>query len=187
MRKRLKQFLPDHDSLRANRWLHPFADTLLHPRLWHLNRHSAAGAVAVGLFCGLIPGPLQMMGAALCCVLLRVNLPLALVCTLYTNPVTIVPLYVVAFALGNRVLGNGDQPFTPPPELADLGLSAWLQAAFEWMAGLGQPLALGLLLLATLLALSGYVGVKTAWRVWLIRHWHRRRARRARLRADDRH
>ena len=108
-------------------------------------------------------------------------------CTLYTNPVTIVPLYVVAFALGNRVLGNGDQPFTPPPELADLGLSAWLQAAFEWMAGLGQPLALGLLLLATLLALSGYVGVKTAWRVWLIRHWHRRRARRARLRPDDRH
>jgi uncharacterized protein (DUF2062 family) len=188
MRKRLKQLLPDHDSLRAHRWLHPFAGSLLHPRLWHLNRHSAAGAVAVGLFCGLIPGPLQMMGAALCCVLLRVNLPLALLCTLYTNPVTIVPLYVAAFALGNRIMGKGEQPFAPPPELAEAGLSAWVPAVIEWMAGLGQPLALGLLLLATLLSVSGYVGVRAAWRLWLIRHWRRRQTRRARqpLSPDDR-
>ena len=93
MRKHLRKFLPDHEAIRANRWLAPFENTLLHPRLWHLNRHSAAGGVAVGLFCGLIPGPFQMLGAAIGAVAFRVNLPLALLTTLYTNPLTIVPLY----------------------------------------------------------------------------------------------
>ena len=130
MRKTLKRLLPDHQTVSANRWLRPFASTLLHPRLWHLNRHSAAGAVAVGMFCGLIPGPLQMMGAAICCVLFRVNLPLALITTLYSNPLTIVPLYVLAFGIGSLILGNGDFDFTPPPDLVEpaIALSVVLAA-----------------------------------------------------------
>ena len=75
MRKHLKKYLPNHDAVHGNRWLRPFRNSLLHPRLWHLNRHSAAGAVAAGLFCGLIPGPLQMIGAAICALVFRVNLP----------------------------------------------------------------------------------------------------------------
>jgi uncharacterized protein (DUF2062 family) len=67
MRHYLQKFLPDPQTIRSNPWLRPFQSSLLHPRLWHLNRHSAAGAVAVGLFCGLIPGPLQMIGAAAQC------------------------------------------------------------------------------------------------------------------------
>lgn len=115
MRRLLKRHLPDHQTLAANRWLAPFGDTLLHPRLWHLNRHSAAGAVAVGMFCGLIPGPFQMLGAALCCVLFRVNLPLALLTTLYTNPFTIVPLYLLGFSIGEWILGGSVGQFTAPP------------------------------------------------------------------------
>lgn len=180
MRKRLKQLLPDHDTIRDNRWLRPFAGSLLHPRLWHLNRHSAAGAVAVGMFCGLIPGPLQMLGAAICCVVLRVNLPLALLCTLYSNPITIVPLYVAAFGLGNWVMGNGGAHFTAPPELVDMNLAGWVSELVDWMAGLGKPLALGLVLLAAILSLTGYLGVKAAWRFWLIRSWRRRQAHHAR-------
>lgn len=175
MRKKLKTFLPDHDAIQGNRWLRPFASTLLHPRLWHLNRHSAAGAVAVGLFCGLIPGPLQMLGAAILCVALRVNLPLALLCTLYSNPLTIVPLYVMAFALGNFALGHGMVDFIAPPDLSGLGLHASMIALTDWMSVLGKPLALGLVLLAVLLAALGYVAVRGAWRLWLVRQWRRRR------------
>ena len=91
MRKHLKKHLPNHEAIHNNRWLRPFRNSLLHPRLWHLNRHSAAGAVAAGMFCGLIPGPLQMIGAAICALIFRVNLPLAMFVTLYTNPFTIVP------------------------------------------------------------------------------------------------
>ncbi|MBI2307753.1 MAG: DUF2062 domain-containing protein [Rhodocyclales bacterium] len=178
MRKHIRRFLPDHEAIHNNRWLAPFANTLLHPRLWHLNRHSAAGAVAAGLFCGLIPGPFQMLGAAVCCLVFRVNLPLALLTTLYTNPLTIVPLYIVAVTLGRFALGEGGGDFAAPPAYDLHNPAAWMQAMSAWTYGLGKPLIVGLVLLAVLLATTGYFAVKAAWRWHLIRAWRRRRAQR---------
>ncbi|NTV10341.1 MAG: DUF2062 domain-containing protein [Zoogloea sp.] len=175
MRKLLKPLLPSRASLARHRWLAIFGDTLLHPRLWHLNRHSAAGAVAVGLFCGLIPGPLQMLSAALCCLVLRVNLPLALVTTLYTNPFTIVPLYMAAFGLGKWLLGDEGARFTPPPQMADMAVANWIVALADWLGGLGMTLGVGLLLLACLLATLGYFSVLAAWRAYLIYNWRKRK------------
>lgn len=177
MRRLLKRYLPDHASLATNRWLAPFGSTLFHPRLWHLNRHSAAGAIAMGLFCGLIPGPFQMLGAALGCVLLRVNLPLALLTTLYTNPFTIVPLYILAFSMGEALLGRGEARFTPPPEWSGGDVLGGVAALADWMIALGRPLALGLVVLATSLALAGYLLTRIAWRTYLIHHWRKRRQR----------
>jgi uncharacterized protein len=179
MRKRIRKFLPDHQAIRGNPWLARFGNTLLHPRLWHLNRRSAAGAVAAGMFCGLIPGPLQMLGAAICAVVFRVNLPLALLTTLYTNPFTIVPLYIVAFTIGQWVLPGLDRTFVAPPDHGADGLMAWMQQLMAWMLGLGTPLAVGLILLACGLALAGYGLVRLGWRIYLVRIW-RRRSRRPR-------
>ncbi len=176
MRRTIRRYLPDPSTIRENRWMRPFAGTLLHPRLWHLNRHSAAGAVAVGLFCGLVPGPFQMPSAALACVVFRVNLPLALFTTLYTNPFTIVPLYLAAFQIGEWILGTG-HAFTPPPEWGAAPFGEWVRQGVDWLIGLGEPLALGLVLLATALALLGFVGVKLAWRAHLVRALARRRER----------
>src|SRR5690349_8386385 len=104
-RKFFRKYLPRGDQVRAHRsvawagrWLH-------HPNLWCLNRGSVSGAVAIGLFAGLIPGPFQMLGAALLAVPLKKNLPVALITTLYTNPLTIVPLYVLAYGYGRLLLG----------------------------------------------------------------------------------
>lgn len=178
MRQLLKRYLPDHQALAANRWLAPFGSTLFHPRLWHLNRHSAAGAVAVGLFCGLIPGPFQMLSAAVCCVAFRVNLPLALFTTLYTNPFTIVPIYVAAFAIGEWILGGSPSQFVAPPDWQGGNLMLWLRALAGWMTDLGQPLALGLIALAVGLSCAGYLFTRIAWRSYLIHHWHKRRKHR---------
>lgn len=177
MRRLLKRYLPDPTALAANRWLAPFGSTLFHPRLWHLNRHSAAGAIAIGLFCGLIPGPFQMLGAALACMALRGNLPLALFTTLYTNPFTIVPLYILAFSIGERLLGAGQGGFTPPPEWTGGDLLHWISTFGAWMSDLGRPLALGLVVLASGLAVAGYLLTRLAWRAYLIHHWHQRRRR----------
>jgi hypothetical protein len=179
MRKHLRRYIPSHEAVRRNRWLAVFGESLLHPRLWHLNRHSTAGAVAVGLFCGLIPGPLQMLGAALACLLWRVNLPLALVVTFYTNPLTIVPLYLVAYQLGSLVFPP-TSAFVAPPEFAPGELGQWVMALADWVTKLGKPLALGILLLAALLATTGYLAVRSAYRFYLVRAWQRRRAKRAR-------
>lgn len=176
MRKHLKKFLPSHDSIHRNRWLRPFASSLLHPRLWHLNRHSAAGAVAAGLACGLIPGPLQMIGAAACALLFRVNLPLALLVTLYTNPFTIVPLYLLAYQLGRLAIGDGNG-FIAPPGFSATEFVAWTEAMQGWMLIVAKPLGIGLIILATSLAVAGYFAVKAAWRIYLLAAWRRRKLR----------
>lgn len=177
MRNWLRRFLPDHAAVHGNRWLAPFRNTLLHPRLWHINRHSAAGGVAVGLFCGLIPGPFQMLGAAICAVLFRINLPIALITTLYTNPFTIVPLYILAYGIGRLFFGE-TAPFVPPPEFGAYALGDWLGALVDWLARLGLPLAVGLLLLASSLAALGYLGMRIAWRLYLLRKLTLRKSRR---------
>ncbi len=176
MRRTLKKYLPDHESIRRNRWLRPFASTLLHPRLWHLNRHSAAGAVAAGLFCGLIPGPLQILGAALCALKFRVNLPLAMLVTLYTNPFTIVPLYIVAYATG-RWLIDEQAGFITPPALNPADFVAWTAAMQAWMLQVAKPLGIGLIVLASGFAIIGYLATRAAWRFYLLRAWHRRKIR----------
>lgn len=178
MRRKIRKFLPDHQAIRGNRWLAPFENSLLHPQLWNINRHSTAGAVAAGLFCGLIPGPLQMLGAAVCAVVFRVNLPLALMTTFYTNPFTIVPLYILAYSLGQWAIPGESGPFVVPPEPGDEGMVAWIHALIDWMIGLGAPLAFGLALLASGLALTGYFLVRLAWRIYLVRAWRGRNRRR---------
>ena len=179
MRRHIRKYLPDPSAISDNRWLRPFRSSLLHPRLWHLNRHSAAGAVAAGLFCGLIPGPLQMLGAAICALVFKVNLPLAMFVTLYTNPLTIVPLYLVAYEIGRFAIGDSG-PFISPPELDFGNLHAWWHAVMAWVAGVGKPLGIGLVLLASALAVLGYFATMAAWRIWLIRAWrHRKLKRRA--------
>jgi uncharacterized protein (DUF2062 family) len=178
MRKHIRKHLPDPEKIRNNRWLAYFGDALTHPRLWHLNRHSAAGGVAVGLFCGLIPGPFQMLGAALACVVLRVNLPVALAATFFTNPLTIVPLYLVAFGLGEVAFGGNGGEFVAPPDWGEQAFSAWIGQLIDWMSGLGKPLFVGLLLLASLLSITGYFAVRGAWRWYLVRAWQRRTTRR---------
>lgn len=174
MRRYLKKYLPDHETIRRNPWLRPFESSLLHPRLWHLNRHSAAGAVAAGMFCGLIPGPLQMLGAAACALIFRVNLPLAMLMTLYTNPFTIVPLYLLAYQLGRQLIGDSGS-FVAPPEFSATAFVGWTEAMQGWMLAAAVPLGVGLVALATGLAVLGYFATKVAWRLYLITAWRRRK------------
>ena len=176
MRHYLKKYLPDHETIRRNPWLRPFASSLLHPRLWHLNRHSAAGAVAAGMFCGLIPGPLQMFGAAACAVLFKVNLPLALLTTLYTNPVTLVPLYLLAYQIGRLLIGESNG-FVAPPEFTITSFVGWTEAMQGWMLSVAKPLGIGLVVLAAGLSVIGYFATKAAWRYYLIAAWRRRKCR----------
>ncbi|MGH8675733.1 MAG: DUF2062 domain-containing protein [Burkholderiales bacterium] len=178
-RKFFRKYLPDAAEIRSNRYVAWFGTLLHHPNLWHLNRNSVAGAVAIGLFSGLVPGPLQMLTAALLAVPLKKNLPVALLTTLYTNPFTIVPLYVVAYGYGALLLGNnpGDlriQPF-------EMDWAHWLDSLnglLEWTLALGKPLAVGLVALALTLAALGYVAVQVGWRVYVVMAWRARRRRR---------
>lgn len=178
-RKFFKKYLPDHENVRNNRHIARFGGFLQHPNLWHLNRHSVAGGVAVGMFSGLVPGPLQMLSAALLAVPLRVNLPVALATTLYTNPFTIGPLYLLAYLIGRTIIGGDAAPLGPPPEIVWSQPGASLDAFLHWCLSMGMPLAVGLPALALMLAALGYACVQIGWRAYVIRAWRRRAQRRS--------
>lgn len=177
-KKYFKKMLPSHEAIQNNRWMRLLGARLQHHNLWHLHRRSVSGGVAVGLFCGLIPGPLQMLGAALLSVLFRVNLPIALVTTFYTNPFTIVPLYVMAYELGAWVTGQGHVLKLARFEVPEMGWDNWFPVMLDWIMSLGKPFALGLPLLAVLLAVLGYVVVRIGWRMHVVTQWRKRAANR---------
>jgi hypothetical protein len=163
--------------VKGYRWLKPFGDRLQHPNLWHLHRRSVAEGVAIGLFCGLIPGPLQMIGAALLAVLFSVNLPVALITTLYTNPFTIVPLYLAAYQIGAWVSGAHSGVMVQPA-FPELHWQNMMYELWDWMVVLGEPLLIGLPLLAVSLAITGYFAVRVAWHVSVLLRWRARKRRR---------
>lgn len=182
-RKLIRRFLPHRDAIRANRYMTRLDEKgtwLHHPNLWHLNRHSVAGGFAIGLFAGLVPGPLQMLVAVLLAIPLRKNLPVALLTTFYTNPFTIVPLYVLAIAYGRLLLGASHDPVQVQPFEWDW--AHWIdsmQGFAHWTLSLGKPLALGLPALAVTLAALGFAAVSLGWRTHVILKWRARARRRA--------
>lgn len=178
-RKYFRKYLPAHETITGNRWIGWCGPWLKHHNLWHLHRRSVAGGVAVGLFSGLIPGPLQILTGVILSIVFRVNLPVAALLTLYTNPLTIVPLYYLAYRYGALVTLHdaADQPLTAF-SMSGHTLTSWIPAMFDWMVALGKPLAVGLPLLALTLAAIGYLLVDTAWKIHVRLAWRRRRQQR---------
>lgn len=179
-RKLFRKYLPDAESVRSNRLVAPFAHWLRHPNIWHLNRHSVAGAVAIGLFSGLVPGPLQMLTALILTLVLRKNLPVALLMTFYTNPFTIVPLYLLAYGYGRILVGAPAAASVEPFSMDWSDLLGSLSGLVDWMLGLGKPLAIGLVALGITLAALGYMAVQLGWRIYVTAAWRARKRRRSR-------
>lgn len=182
-RKFFRKYLPSHATISENRHIGRFGSWLKHHNLWHLHRRSVAGGVAAGMFAGLIPGsnPVQFGAAALLAIIFRVNLPLAVIVTLYSNPFTVVPLYYLAYQLGNLALMESGGA-APPPAISFEGknFGEWLPTALAWLMSFGKPLLVGLPLLAGLLSLVGYFVVRWAWRCYVVHAWRQRK----RLRLD---
>ena len=137
--------------------------------LWSLNRRTVSGGVGLGLFIALVPVPLQMVVAAVVAVAARVNLPIAVAMVLATNPLTVPPLYWVAYEVGAVMLQR------PPLGLDGIpGLSWFLDAIGQ----IWQPLLLGLLIIGAGAGAIGYVGVRVLWRIEVARRWARRHRQR---------
>ena len=175
-RKLFSKYRPALDAFRTHPLVVRLGAPLQHPALWHFSRRSVSGAVAIGLFCGLVPGPLQMLAALLLAVPLKKNVPVSLAVTFYTNPFTIVPLYLVAYAFGHFLLGmDGIVTHVQPFEMNWSDLAGSARGFGAWMMSLGPPLAVGLPALAVTLAAIGYGAVELTWRFHVVRAWRRRK------------
>jgi len=151
-------------------WLAQFQPWLERRELFRFQRQPLARGVAAGLFCGLIPGPLQIPGTLLFCAWWRGNIVAGSVATFYTNPLTTVPLYALAFYLGALVM-PGTQSLPAWSSVAPGGDFS-VQALGAWMQALGSPLLVGLPTLGLVMAVLGYAAVQL---LWLAPAWQRRR------------
>jgi len=172
LRRLTRRLEPYVDKITEHPWVRRYAPALAEPDLWHLNRRSSARAVAVGLFAGLIPGPIQVIGAVGLSILFRAHFPLAAITTLYTNPLTIVPLYVVAYQYGQLLIPGPRTALLHPPPFSVS--PDYLVEVMHWMGQLGKPLAIGLAMLALTLAGLGWLTVRIAWRCHTVWAWRRR-------------
>jgi hypothetical protein len=166
VRRWLKGILPDPRVVLNSRYLQVFGTLLQDPNLWHLNRRSASGAVAVGLFVMYMPPFGQSLMAAAAAIRLRVNLPIAVSLVWLSNPLTIPPMFYLAYALGAALLGQHIRTFEP---------DFWLDW-HNWLGVLG-PLMLGSVICGGLCAGAGYFTMQTLWRRSLRREIRRRRSR----------
>jgi len=164
-KKFIKRFSPNPETLKAHPQLKHFTKALQTPNLWYLNRRSAAGAVAVGLFCAWIPIPFQMFLASLLAMLFCVNLPLSVALVWISNPVTMPPLFYAAYRLGAFILGQPLMEF-------NFELSyQWLINALETIA---PALFLGSIIIACISAFLGYWAFLAFWRYSSVRKWNKR-------------
>jgi uncharacterized protein len=180
LRKYFRKFLPTHQNVLDNRLVKLFGPYLSHPNLWHLHRRSVAGGVAAGMACGVIPVPFQHLCTVLSAVVFRVNLPVALLASLYRNPFTVLPIYLTAFYIGNLVTRSaGAAPINEPPAFSLVDFFDWLRAFTRWAFSLGPALAIGLVIMGSILGALGYIAARVGWRVMVVRAWRERSAQRA--------
>ena len=179
----LERFLPTRDAITQSRMLRWLGPRIHDPLLWHVNRRAVARGVAMGVFFGLMIPIAQIPAAAIASLLLRGNLWIAAVSTLVSNPLTYGPLYYFAYRLGAGVIGARTpadltaEAVEQPMRMIDSLAQAW-----AWITGIGQPLLLGMLIMAVTGAFIAYWGTQLVWRMRVTAKWRRLRQER-RLRA----
>lgn len=174
-KKLLRRILPDRQTIERIPVSRRFSQRFDHPGLWLIEREAIARGLAVGVLCGMIPGPLQMIAAISCAFLFRLNLPMAVVGTFLTNPFTIVPIYMAAYGIG-QWLSGGHASGAEWHQIPALPQTDWqsplsgAQAWWQWIMDLGMPWVTGMLVLSVSLALLSYMVMQIVWRG--SRYWH---------------
>lgn len=178
MKKLLKNRLPKPELILENRYLAWMKPWLGHPRLWHMHRGSVSLGLAIGAVTGLIPGPVQILMAILISIPVRANVLAAAAGTFVTNPLTFIPLYMLAFSMGTLVTGESMRHLVPP-DLAFTWSAPWqvVPAMFHWFVSLGPTLLVGLGMLAVVLALVAYFGSRVVWHLVVAKAWQTRHQR----------
>lgn len=167
-KKFIRRHMPNHHTIREHRHLRLFGTLLHDPNLFHLNRRSASGAFAVGLFVAFIPMPLQMLLAAAAAILFRVNLPISVALVWVTNPLTMPPMFYFAYLVGTWILGS-------PVHLEQSSFELSVEWGRHELGLIWKPLLLGCFISGTVSALSGYFIVRGLWRVHLVRYYRGRK------------
>lgn len=153
--------MPHPDVIIHNRWIKLLGPRLQDPSLWHINRRSCSGALALGMFCAFIPVPFQMLIAAAAAVWLRVNILVAVPAVWVSNPFTLAPMFYFCYLVGVGLLGVEQEAFN-------------FELSFDWLldglSAIWQPFLLGCFVVGTVSALASFLLIRILWRLHIISH-----------------
>ncbi len=153
-------------TLRDVWYLQPVAHVFVDPRLWSLQRRSITGAFGVGLSICFVPLPVQIPVAFMLAMLLRLNVPTLIGTVFIVNPVTVVPIYYLAYLTGRTMLGE-----TPEQSRFELSWD-WLQ---NGLGPMWQAFLLGCVVCGAVAGFVGWIALDRIWR-WRVQQKYRRRS-----------
>ena len=169
-RKFLKRVLPKPEEIKKYDALKGLGDGINDPNLWHLNRRSAATAVAIGLFVAFMPIFGQMLIAAILALYLRGNIAISVIMVWVSNPITFPPMLYACYVVGSWLMGLA-------PEDAPHVVFT-LEGIRQTFGLVWRPLLLGAMVLGMINSGVGYLLVRYTWRWHAIQNWKERRAKR---------
>src|SRR5215469_6927660 len=173
-RKFLTRLLPDQETLHARlhgKWyMRPF-DYLLHdPAFWYIGRRCTCQALALGAFICCLPIPGHTVLAVLGALYWRINIPVAVAAVWINNPLTIGPIYFIAYELGKHIL----DVLHLRAETRGAIVHPWLAPELSKAWHILEPVLPGGVIEGLVFALLAYTGFDLAWRLSIRGRWRRR-------------
>ena len=177
-----KNNMPSREQMAESRWIRVFGrfgPRVLHSEYWRFTRRSVPRGVAMGLFVGvffLIPG-VQIIGAALFCLPVRGNIPIAAGMTFLTNPFTTPFLILASLPIGNLFGFHADGG-----AITDMYRSAAPGSPNGWPGSPRTPRRRSSSACSSSRVVSALIGWLISifvWRWWVARKWRRRAQRMA--------
>jgi uncharacterized protein len=151
----LKRVCPTQRSVQGHWFLRLFGARVADPRLWKWCRRGVTAAFGAGLAICFIPLPVHFIVATLVALTWRINIPVIYTTILIINPLTVVPVYYLAYRLGAMLLNSAPHRFA-------------FHMSWDWLEhGLGpmwEPFLLGCLVCGVVGGVLGYVVIELIWR-----------------------
>jgi uncharacterized protein (DUF2062 family) len=165
-RRFFRKFALKRHQVSEQWFMSPFRHLLHDRRLWGIRRRTVVPAFAIGLFIAFLPTPGHTIMSILSAIAFRVNIPVAAVSTLVSNPVTMGPMYYLAYQLGQYLLDTPFQEFQ-------------FEMSWNWVTHtfvtIWQPMLLGCIILGIAAAVIGYIVLDLFWRLSIADYKTRKR------------
>ena len=150
-----RKITPRTETLRSHWALKPFQRFFGDPRLWSLQRRTVTPAFGAGLAICFVPLPIHIPLAALVAIFCRIHIPTIMLALVAVNPLTMVPVYLLAYKVGVLVTGAPEERFA-------------FQMSWDWVQhGLGpmwKPFLVGCGVTGALAGLLGFALLDLSWR-----------------------
>jgi len=165
-----KRYIPRKKNVESSAVVRLFAEYLHDPNIWHIHRRSSAGGAAIGVFCAFIPLPIQTLSAAGLSIIFKMNLPISILFSFITNPLTIPFIFFYSYKLGAILLELEERQiaYVIPNDTA---IIEWFNTIFM---SIWEPLLAGCFILGITSSCITYFLIRLIWRFSAIKKWDMR-------------